>query len=145
MTAVDFQRRRDDLEPQGYRLTDVSGYNLGGQARYAAIWEKSSGPPREAQYGLTSAQYQQAFEDLRKRGYQPVRVSGYGIEGQAFYAGIWEQRSGPAWQARRDMTAADFQRACDDLERQGGYRLTDVSGYDVGGQDRYAAIWEKSI
>ena len=31
----------EHLAGQGYRLTDVSGYNVGGQARYAAIWEKS--------------------------------------------------------------------------------------------------------
>ena len=90
MTASKYQQMSDELKGQGYRLTNVSGYNLGGQAAYAAIWVKSSGPPWEGQYGLTSAQFQQAFEDLRKRGYRPVRVSGYGIEGQAFYAGIWE-------------------------------------------------------
>jgi hypothetical protein len=129
----------EELKGQGYRLTDVSGYDVGGQARYAAIWEKTNGPPWEAPYGLTSAQYQQTFEDLTKRGYRLVRVSGYGIEGQASYASIWEQRSGPAWQARSDMTAAKFQRVCDELAGQ-GYRLIDVSGCDVGGQDRYAAI-----
>ena len=41
MTAAEYQRVSDDLKDQGYRLTDVSGYNVGGQARYAAIWEKS--------------------------------------------------------------------------------------------------------
>ena len=73
-----------------------------------------------------------------------MRVSGYGIGGQALYASIWEQRSEPAWQARRNMTAAEYQQASEDLKGQ-GYRLTDVSGYNLGGQDRYAAIWEKSI
>ena len=42
------------------------------------------------------------------------------------------------------MAAAEFQRVSEDLKGQ-GYRLTDLSGYDIGGQDRYAAIWEKSI
>jgi hypothetical protein len=142
MTAAEYQRVSDDLKGQGYRLADVSGYDVGGQDRYAAVWEKRDGPPWEAPFGLRSAQYEQRFEDLTKRGYRPVRVSGYGIAGQAFYAGIWEQRSGPPWQARHGMTAAEYQRVSDDLKGQ-GYRLTDVSGYDVGGQDRYAAIWEK--
>jgi hypothetical protein len=144
MTAAEYQRVSDDLKGQGYRSTDVSGYDVGGQARYAAIWEKSNGPPWEARYGLTSAQYQQTFDDLTKRGYRLVHVSGYGIGGQAFYAGIWEQRSGPDCLTLEGMTAAEYERASDDLKDQ-GYRLTEVSGYDVGGQDYYAAIWEKGI
>jgi Bacterial tandem repeat domain 1 len=40
------------------------------------------------------------------------------------------------------MTSAGYQQAFDDLKGQ-GYRLVDVSGYSVGGQDRYAAIWSK--
>jgi hypothetical protein len=115
-----------------------------GQGRYAAIWEKRNGPPWEARYGLTYAQYQQKFDDLTKRGYRLVHVSCYGIEGQDFYAGIWEQRSGPDWMTLVGMTATQYQRVSDDLEDQ-GYRLTEVSGYDVGGQDYYAAIWEKRI
>ena len=144
MAAAEFQQMSDKLKGKGYRLTDVSGYSVGGQARYAAIWEKGDGPPLEAPYGLTSAQYQQTFEDLRTRGYRPLRISAYSIEGHAFYAGVWEQSTGPAWDARREMAAAEFQRVCDELKSK-GYRLTDVSGYDVGGQDRYAAIWEKNI
>jgi hypothetical protein len=144
MTAAEHQRVSDDLKGQGYRLTDLSGYDVGGQGRYAAIWEKKNGPPWEARYGLTSAQYQQTFDDLTKRGYRLVHVSGYGIDGQAFYAGIWEQRSGPDWLTLNGMTAAEYERASDDLKDQ-GFRLTEVSGYDVGGQDYYAAIWEKRI
>jgi energy-coupling factor transporter ATP-binding protein EcfA2 len=143
MTAAEYQRVCDDLKGQGYRLTGVSGYDVGGQARYAAIWEKRNGPPWEARSGLTSAQYQQTSDDLTKRGYRPAQVTAYGIGGQAFFAGIWEQRSGPDWQARHDMTASEYQGVSDDLKGQ-GYRLTDVSGYNVGGQVRYAAIWEKS-
>jgi Bacterial tandem repeat domain 1 len=144
MTASEYQRISDELKRQGFRLTDMTGYSVGGQARYAAIWEKRDGPPLQAPYGLTSAQYQQTFEDLRMRGYRPLRISAYSIEGHAFYAGVWEQSTGPAWDARHEMAAAEFQQVSDKLKGK-GYRLTDVSGYDVGRQDRYAAIWEKSI
>jgi WD40 repeat protein len=142
MTAADYQQVFDDLKGQGYRLTDISGYEVGGQDRYAAIWEKRDGPPWEARYGLTSAQYQQTLDDLTRRGYRLIHVSGYDVKGQVLYAGIWEQRGGPPWQARHGMTAAEYQQVFDDLKGQ-GYRLINVSGYEVGGQDRYAAIWEK--
>lgn len=44
MTGAEYQRQFDQWVGQGYRLTDVSGYNVNGTVRYAAIWEKSTGP-----------------------------------------------------------------------------------------------------
>src|SRR6266851_4544704 len=58
LTSEEYQQQFDDLvERQGFCLVDVSGYEVGGQARYAAIWEKKSCPPFIARHGLTSAQY----------------------------------------------------------------------------------------
>jgi hypothetical protein len=91
---------------------------------------------------LTSAQYQQVFDELVGQGYRLVHVSGYGVGNQDRYAAIWEQRSGPAWQARHGLTSAQYQQVFDELVGQ-GYRLTRVSGYGVGNQDRYAALWEQ--
>ena len=45
MTASEYQRISDEQKRQGFRLTDITGYSVGGQARYAAIWEKKDGPP----------------------------------------------------------------------------------------------------
>jgi uncharacterized protein (UPF0297 family) len=142
MTSAEYQQVFNDLTGQGYRLIDVSGYEVGGQDRYAAIWEQRPSPPWEARHGLTSAQYQRRFDDLKGQGYQLVHVSGYGVQGEDFYAAIWEKRSGPPWQARHGMTSAEYQQVFDDLNGQ-GYRLINVSGYNIGGQDRYAAIWSK--
>jgi len=142
MTSAEYQQAFNSLTSQGYRLTDVCGYEVGGQDRYAAIWEQRAGPPWEARHGMTSAQYQQTFDELQTRGYRLVHVSGYGVGGQDFYAAIWEKRNGPPWQARHGMTSAEYQQAFNSLTSQ-GYRLTDVCGYEVGGQDRYAAIWEQ--
>ena len=142
MTSAEYQQVFNNLTGQGYRLIDVCGYEVGGQDRYAAIWEQRAGPPWEARHGLTSAQYQQTFDDLQGKGYRLVHVSGYGVHGQDFYAAIWEKKSGSPWQVRHGMTSPEYQQAFDDLKSQ-GYRLVEVSGYSVGGQDRYAAIWSK--
>jgi hypothetical protein len=142
MTSAEYQQVFNDLKGQGYRLIDVSGYEVSGQDRYAAIWEPRPGPPWEARHGLTSAQYQQRCDDLKGQGYQLVHVSGYGVQGQDLYAAIWEKRSGPPWQARNGMTSAEYQQVFNDLNGQ-GYRLINVSGYNIGGQDRYAAIWSE--
>ena len=97
--------------------------------------------PWEARHGLTSAQYQTAFNDLRDRGYRLTAVSGYDSNG-ARYAAVWKKVPGPAWEARHGLTGEQYQAAFDTLGRQ-GYRITYINGYAVAGQARYAAIWEK--
>jgi hypothetical protein len=72
-----------------------------------------------------------------------VDVSGYSVDGRDRYAAIFEQREGPAFQARHGLTNAQYQQTFDELVGQ-GFRLVDVSGYEVGGEDRYAAIFEQS-
>ena len=57
MGPSQYQQEFDDLDEQGYRLVDVSGYSVAGNVFYAAIWEKKSGPAWEARHGLTSSQY----------------------------------------------------------------------------------------
>ncbi|MFK0734334.1 MAG: hypothetical protein ACFKPT_01025 [Gloeotrichia echinulata GP01] len=143
LTSAQYQANFDQLVAQGYRLVDVSGYSVNGQHRYAAIWEKSDGPAWVARHGLTSAQYQATFDDLVGKGYRLVRVSGYSVNGQDRYAAIWEKSRGSAWVARHGLTSAQYQATFDQLVGQ-GYRLVHVSGYSVNGQDRYAAIWDKS-
>ncbi|MEH2138821.1 hypothetical protein [Nostoc sp.] len=143
LTSAQYQATFDKLVGEGYRLVDVSGYDVNGQGRYAAIWVKSSGPAWEARHGLTSAQYQATFDKLVGEGYRLVHVSGYDVNGQDRYAAIWEKSDGPAWEARHGLTSAQYQATFDKLVGE-GYRLVDVSGYDVNGQDRYAAIWVKS-
>ncbi|MDS0475056.1 hypothetical protein [Natrinema sp. 1APR25-10V2] len=49
-------------------------------------------------------------------------------DGQAYYAGIWEKRDGPAWRAHHGLTASQYQTKFDKYAND-GYRLTDVSHY----------------
>ncbi|MEI4803794.1 hypothetical protein WAZ07_21635 [Bacillus sp. FJAT-51639] len=142
LTADQYQRTFNELVAQGYRLTYISGYTVHGQDYYAAIWEKRGGPAWQARHGLTSAQYQQTFNELVAQGYRLIRVSGYGSGGQDRYAAIWEKGNGPEWQARHGLTADQYQQTFNELIAQ-GYRLIHVSGHTNDGQDRYAAIWEK--
>ena len=143
LTSSQFQAAFEDYVGQGYRLVDVSGYSVDGEDRYAAIWSKAAGPAWAARHGLTSSQFQAAFEDYVGQGYRLVDVSGYSVDGEDRYAAIWSKAAGPAWAARHGLTSSQFQAAFEDYVGQ-GYRLVDVSGYSVGGEDRYAAIWSKA-
>jgi DNA-binding winged helix-turn-helix (wHTH) protein len=72
-------------------------------------------------------------------------VNGYGVAGQARYATIWEKCDSPAWEARHDLDTTTYQQTFDTLVGQ-GYRLVEVSGYEVSsGSTLYAAIWEKRV
>ena len=142
LTSPGFQQLFNQLVGQGYRLVDVSGYAVGGQDRYAAIWEQSSGPSWQSRHGLSSSQYQQTFDSLLAQGYRLVQVSGYGLNNTDLYAAIWQRSSGPAWEARHGLTSGQFQQTFDQLVAR-GYRLVDTSAYTVGGRDLHAGIWEK--
>lgn len=143
LTAAQYQTEFNKWKSQGYRLTLVDGYGVGNQAFYAGIWEKRNGPAYEARHGMTSAQYQAEFNKWTGQGYRLTLVEGYGVGNQAFYAAIWEKTNGPAYEARHGLTSAQYQTEFNKWTSQ-GYRLTHVSGYTVGGDDRYAAIWEKT-
>ncbi len=140
MTSNGYQSVFNDLSSKGYRLTWVSGYTVGGQPRYAAIFEKKSGPAWFARHGLNSDAYQAAFDDAVSKGFRLQHVCGYSVDDQPYFAAIWEQREGAGWQARDNLTSAQYQAAFDEFTQQ-GMRLVDVSGYGVGGQALYAGIW----
>jgi hypothetical protein len=103
----------------------------------------SATDPWIVRYGLTSAQYQAAFNQFVGEGYLLDWVSGYFDGAQDLYAGIWRKSSSaPAWQARHGLTSAQYQATFDQLVAQ-GYRLELVNSYSVASQDRFAAIWTK--
>lgn len=144
LNSAQYQTEFNTWTGKGYRLVQVSGYSDGGQDRYAAIFEKTSGPAWTAKHGLTGAQYQTEFNNLTKQGYRPILVSGFPSGNQAKYACIFiKEANAPAYAAKHGMTAAQYQAEFNNWTGK-GYRLVDVSGYTVGGTDFYAAIWEKS-
>jgi CubicO group peptidase (beta-lactamase class C family) len=143
MTAEQYQQRFNEYSQQGFRLTHVSGYGVGNQAKFAAIWEKRSGGEWAARHNLTAAQYQTEFNNRKTQGYRLVHVCGYVVNNVEYFAAIWEKKSGGEWQARHNLTGAQFQSAFDDLGKQ-GYSLTNVSGYNKGNTNFYTGIWEKT-
>lgn len=95
LPAADYQQEFDTLVAQGYRLVDVSGYNVGGEDLYTAIWEQSPGPDWVARHGLSAAEYQQEFDTLVGQGYRLSRANGWPFGDIAHYAAIWEKKQGP--------------------------------------------------
>jgi CubicO group peptidase (beta-lactamase class C family) len=142
MSSDQYQAKFNELTGKGFRLRQVSGYGIGNQDFYAAIWEKSSGPAWVAQHHMTSGQYQTTFNDLAQQGYRLTDISGYAVGGTDLYAAIWEKTGGPVWEAHHHMTSDQYQGQFDQLVDQ-GYRLLWVSGYGVGSTALYAALWQR--
>jgi Bacterial tandem repeat domain 1 len=145
LTAAQYQSEFNKYTAQGYRPTVISGHASGGQALYAAIFAKTANSPAwVARHGLTPQQYQTEVNTQTAQGYRPVRISGYAVSTDVRYAVIFEKTpNAPAWTARHGMSAAEYQSEFNKYTGQ-GYRLAHLSGYGVGPQAQFAAIWEKS-
>lgn len=111
--------------------------------RYAAIWSKGDVYPYQARHGLTSDQYQSTFNQMTGQGYRPIQVCGYSEGFEDRYAAIFSQSPGGAWEARHRLTADQYQSKFNELTGK-GYRLRNVSGYAIAGEQRFTGIWEKS-
>ena len=142
LTSAQYQAEFNKWTKAGYRPIKVSGYSVGNSARYAAIFQKSSGGAWVARHGLTSAQYQAEFNKWTKAGYRPTVLSGYGVGGSDRYAVVFEKKSGNAWVARHGLTSAQYQAEFNKWTKA-GYRPVNVSGYYANGKDRYAVLFEK--
>ncbi|AFE04884.1 beta-lactamase [Corallococcus coralloides DSM 2259] len=142
LDANQYQAAFDEFVRQGLRLTWVSGYSINGQERFAAIWQQDGGPAFVARHNLDANQYQAAFNEFVGQGFRLTCVSGYTVNGQERFAAIWQQDGGPAFVARHNLDANQYQAAFNEFVGQ-GFRLTCVSGYTVNGQERFAAIWQQ--
>jgi hypothetical protein len=140
MSSSVYQAEFNDRVKEGYRLRQVCGYAVGGDAQYAAIFDKSAGPAWIARHGMDSAAYQAEFDARVKEGYRLRQISGYAVGNEARYAAIFDKTSGPAWVSYHGMTASSYQEQFTKLVSE-GYRLASVSGYVVAGKTLYAALW----
>lgn len=94
LSSDQYQAEFNKWTGQGYRLKKVSGYSLNGQARFAAIFEKSGSGAWVARHNMTAQQYQDEFERNYYGGYRPVWVNGYTVNNKSYYAAIWESNNG---------------------------------------------------
>jgi len=141
LTSTEYQQLFNDLSSQGWRLRCVSGYEVGGEARYACIWDQYAGPDWAARHGLDASAYQQAFDEFNSKGFRLIQVVGYPVQGIPYFAAIWEQSPGHGWKARHGVTAAGYQHEFNEISAY-GFRLVDVSGYAVGSTAEFTTIWE---
>ena len=94
-------------------------------------------------HGLSSLQYQEAFNDyVGNHGMQLKVVTGYGGT-TPLYAALWVKGAGaPAWQARHGLSASEYQTTFDQLTGE-GYHPVLVNGYATANGPRFACIFQQ--
>jgi DNA-binding transcriptional regulator of glucitol operon len=143
-TSDDYQSAFDQLVAEGYRSTWVSGHAIENHPRFEGIWEKVKYPRWVTHHGMTASDYQSKFNAyVSDQAFRLTLVNGYTVDGVEFYCAIWDQSPSPPWVSKHGLTSSEYQSASDDFTSQ-GYVLTHVSGYSVGKDARYAAIWTKT-
>jgi CubicO group peptidase (beta-lactamase class C family) len=127
--------------PYGMRLIRVSGCESSGQARYTAIFEKSSKTNGwVASHGMTAASFTSTHNGLHAQGYRLVWLDGFGVGAAAYYNGIWEHTNGPAQRVRTGESLASHQNA-KTVNAADGYHLVDVCSFSTDGTPWHAGVW----
>jgi hypothetical protein len=140
--AGDFGTHFNTKVSEGYHLRWVNGYTVSGSSHFTFVWEKAASGQFATYFGLTSSEYQTLATNLTAQGYRPKLVDGYDVNGSNRFVVLWEKASGPGWITHHDMDSATLSSRADSYFRQ-GYKIVQLSGYNVGGVAKYAAIWEK--
>lgn len=141
-TGDEFWARLRELEVQGFRMTDLSGCWDGSTERYTDVWEESDGLGWRVHWGLPIGSYQDVFDDMKAQGFRPVRLSFFTTPFGVKVCALWiAAAGGPDWEAHHDLTRGGYQDTLIRL-KDAGYRPVDITGYEDGGQERYAAVWE---
>jgi CubicO group peptidase (beta-lactamase class C family) len=143
MTAADYQTKFTQYYNQGLRPISVSGYQSSGANLFSAVWMQESAP----YVGIddaTNAGYQAFVDEYENTSLRPQVVDGYLESGADYYISVWAQSGSGAWVARHGMTSAEYQTEITNLSAPSeGYRVFDVSAYEIGGTTYFAAYWVK--
>jgi hypothetical protein len=70
-------------------VVDLSGYQAGGSARYASIFQQANGQPWYE--FMTASKLLAKLGDLEHQGFRPRELGGYNIGENDFYAAVWEK------------------------------------------------------
>ena len=131
--------------PYNFRLVSVCGYEEGGAAKFAAVWErKTNSIPWVAHHQLTPAQFQQYRTNYAAQNLHPVFLTGFGVGGQQYFSAIWEYAANPDVESRAGMSWPDYFTAETALAIQ-GYKQSFLWEFGVGGTNYFNGIWRKDL
>ncbi|HEX7844557.1 MAG TPA: peptidoglycan DD-metalloendopeptidase family protein, partial [Chitinophagaceae bacterium] len=139
----DHQTMFDKYSKEGYVPVNVSVTSVGGKKYYAAFYEKRNVGAAVLKSSLTQEEYQDMFDDMKKKKWEQVYINAYHHDGKTRFSVIWYEKSGyDAYGVTRKSSNSDYQEKWSDYLSD-GYLTRCVSGYDEGGKHWFAAHWSK--
>jgi CubicO group peptidase (beta-lactamase class C family) len=141
MSSSSYQNEYNKWIGLGYRLADVTIYNLNGSEGYAAIWNKQAGPSWSARHSMSETEFVTEVNERKNKGYRAERLSVCNIGTSLRFACIFFQTPNETI-TKHNLTEMQYQA---ENKKWGelGYRLVEISGYNRSGAENYAAVWEK--
>lgn len=91
LSAAEYESKYAELAGQGFRPARISIAAGGGQARYAAIFEKSNGVEWQERHAMTVADFRKATAEMTQQGFVMTDASGHIVAGKATFSAIWEK------------------------------------------------------
>ena len=142
LTPSEYAPTQKKMKAEGYAPATVSGYVVDGQVQLAVRWEKDVDSKRRMRHGLSPDRYAVILKQMAAKGYQPVDLSAYVVDGQPRFAVVWEKTESER-KARLNLSPDTYKNVIRPRMEAMRFHPVDVSGYVVGGQLRYAGIWEE--
>lgn len=142
LTLAQFDTQTAAYKAQDLYPTFVSGFAVGGQAYYNAIWEHLPGADIVSQAGMSYNGYVAENSNRISQGYKLVFLWTFTAGGSDFYNAVWRKGVSEGYAVRVRRTAADYQTQFNLLGGD-GYQLIAVSTSHVGGEERYTGVWKK--
>jgi CubicO group peptidase (beta-lactamase class C family) len=140
LTSQEYNDKYFSMKNSGYRLRCVSGVDGGNQAYFAGIWEKTNGPSLATHHMMTSADYQEKFNDYGAKGYRLSHLQAFVVDGKDYYAAIWEKNADSAQWVHHRLSEPNYQTMALNYFYQ-GFTMEQTCAYTLNGKTTFAARW----
>lgn len=143
LSPEEHQALFDKYTGEGYVPVNVSVTSVVGKRFYAAFYEKRNVGGSVLKSFLSQQEYQDMFDENKKKGWEQVYINAYRHEGQTKFSVIWYKNSGyHASVATRKSDSDDYQQKWES-NTANGLLTRCVTGYEEGGRHWFAAHWAK--
>ncbi len=140
--ASDMQKAFDLHTADGYEMTRLDGYDVGGKVYFNFVFRTRTSSSWTAKFGLTGSSYQKYFDNQFQAGRCLRSLDVYRQGNSPRYAAVFKKARCKPQTAYHGLNAAQHQAKFDDLTAK-GWDPVNVSVVSINGQRRYAAFYEK--
>ncbi|MEE3329133.1 MAG: serine hydrolase [Myxococcota bacterium] len=141
-TSSEYNTTVQNMKRLGFRPVLVDGFNVGQAVLFVSIFERNT-DAWEARHNMTSSDYQAEVDYwVDEQGYGIRHVSGYSINGQAYYAAIFDRSPSPEWISEHGLSEPTYQARVTELAEL-GFQPVVISAFWIGNAEYFAAVWHK--